>query len=610
MQLQNEKLQTLQINEEALGEGAEGIIYEVIAPEKYLGYVVKVYKDKAQAQNIQEKIKYLIQNKPNIKDPEAIIFPEEMVYNYGSFAGFLMKKARGSYDLTTLCTLKPSSRLPRDWKEKYDRQTTHGMRNRRIVCFNIAATINELHRTRKFTFIDIKPENIKVGFDGKVSIVDTDSIAISDGFELLFPAEKFTQEYSPVEFKDLNLKADMIEETWDRFSISIIFYKILFGIHPYAGTCKGDYANLNSNEQKIMEGLFPHGKKKEHFDIVPEPHKKFKEAPRQIRKLFLNTFEEGLHLPTSRASAEDWCKVFKKAKPSYLEIFQQKVKKIFKRTPKTKKDKAEEQVIYQPASREKTDSGLIPAMIIFAIFTVLAVFILRQNETRRLQEMDEAYGMVQEMEATQFIKQSLIYDGHDAVERLYENVSWVRIGDKFRLINTEREYLTTLKYDWANDFKSGLSAVRINGKYGFVDKYGQEVIPIQYDYVTNFKGDIALARKDKVYYFINRQGVALKGYQEVGDFYQGIATFKKDGLWGYLNEQGDVIAPAKYDFAYPFMEGRAKVNYMGKYGYIDQKGKLVIPTKFDQAGAFRDGKTTASIGDQEFEIDIWGKIIE
>ncbi len=605
MQLQNEKLQNLQINEDALGEGAEGIIYEVIAPEKYMGYVVKIYKDKVQAQGIQEKIKYLIKNKPALKDTESIIFPEEMVYDHGSFAGFLMKKARGSYDLTTLCTLKPSSRLPRPWHEKYDRQTTHGMRNRRIMCYNIAATINELHRTRKFTFVDIKPENIKVDFDGKVSIVDTDSIAISDGFEMLFPAEKFTQEYSPIEFKDLNLKADLIEETWDRFSISIIFYKILFGIHPYAGTCKGDYANLNSNEQKIMEGLFPNGKKKEHFDIIPEPHKKFKEAPSRVRKLFLNTFEEGLHLPTRRASAEDWCKVFKEAKPSFFELFQHKIKTFFK---KIKKEKKTEQLVFQTHSEAPANSGLVPAMIIFALFTVIAVYVLRQNDARRLQEIEQAYGQVKQMEATQFVKQSLIYDGHDAVEELYENVSWVRVGDKFGLISIDREYLTALKYDWANDFKSGLSAVRLNGKYGFVDKYGKEVIPIQYDYVTNFKGDVALARKDRVYYFINRKGVALKGYQEVGDFYQGIATFKKDGLWGYLNERGDIIAEAQYDFAYPFMEGRAKVNYMGKYGYIDTKGNLVIPTKYDTGGAFRDGKTIVSIGEENFEIDYWGKI--
>jgi serine/threonine protein kinase len=608
MQLQNEKFQRLQINEEALGEGAEGTVYEVIAPEAYLGYVVKIYKNPKHAQQIQEKIQYLITNQPKLKEANSIIFPKEVVYDHGTFAGFLMKKAKGQYDLTTLCTLKPSSRIPQSWREKFDRQNSEGMRNRMAVCYNVAAAINELHRTRKFTFIDIKPENIKVSFDGKVSVVDIDSIAISDGFELLFPAEKFTQEYSPVEFKNLNLKADLIDETWDRFSISVIFYKILFGIHPYAGTCKGDYAALNSNEQKMIEGLFPNGKKKEHFDVIPEPHQKFKEAPRKIRNLFLNTFEEGLYLPTSRASAEDWCKVFKTAKPSFFERMNTKMKAFFKKEKETK-EQATTEIAYTQEKEPNPSAGLAPALIIFAFFAVIAFYLVKVNDARVLRELDASFGEVIEKEPTQFVQKIKLYEGHDAVEEVYEDVSWVRIKDKFALATLDREYLTELKYDWANDFESGLSAVRFNGKYGFVNRYGEEVIPLEYDYVTNFKGDVAIARKNKVYYFISRQGVVLKGYQEVGDFYQGIATFKKDGLWGYLNEQGDVIASAQFDYAYPFVEGRAKVNHIGKYGYIDSDGKMVIPAKYDNAGAFRHGKSTVSIGNDEFMIDIWGKII-
>ncbi len=604
MQLQNERFQEIIINPEALGEGAEGTIHEVLSPNNYLGYVVKVYKDPKRASLLEEKIKYLIQNKPQLKDKDAIIFPEEIIYNYGNFAGFLMKKAKGIYDLTTLCTLKPSSRLPRNWREKYDRQTPDGMRSRMRLCYNIAAAINQLHRTRKFTFIDIKPENIKVNFDATVSIVDIDSVAISDGFELLFPAEKFTQEYSPVEFKDLNLRADLIDETWDRFSISVIFYKILFGIHPYAGTCKGDYAALNSNEQKIMEGLFPNGTKKEHFEIIPEPHKNFHKAPKKIKKLFLNTFEHGLHLPARRASAEDWCKVFRTAKPSFFE----KVRNALTfntKTEKTKKEKIKPVPSYDAPT--SSTAGLIPALVIFLGFTILAVYLFKINEARKLRELDAMYGRVEEHRPTDFIKQIAIYEGHDAVEKLYDDITWVRTNNKFGLINTKRKYLTDIKYDWANDFHSDLAAVRLNGKHGFVDKTGKEVIPLQYDYVSNFRGDFAVAREGKNYYFINRKGIRLIGYQEVGDFHEGLATYKKNGRWGYLNEKGEVQVEAQYDYGYPFSGGRAKVNYYGKYGYLDKQGKLIIPTQFDDAGTFIDGKAKVRIGEDEFMIDEWGR---
>jgi hypothetical protein len=70
---------------------------------------------------------------------------------------------------------------------------------------------------------------------------------------------------------------------------------------------------------------------------------------------------------------------------------------------------------------------------------------------------------------------------------------------------------------------------------------------------------------------------------------------KRELPFGYMNRQGQVVVPFKYDDAQPFSEGRAAVaNYdelhQLKWGFIDTKGKLVVPMIYSNAPtAFSDG---------------------
>ncbi len=48
-------------------------------------------------------------------------------------------------------------------------------------------------------------------------------------------------------------------------------------------------------------------------------------------------------------------------------------------------------------------------------------------------------------------------------------------------------------------------------------------------------------------------------YEDAQEFSEGLAAVKKDGKWGYINEQGKVVVPFQYDVAYIFNEGYAVV---------------------------------------------------
>ncbi|MDX2303743.1 MAG: WG repeat-containing protein [Microscillaceae bacterium] len=617
LQLLNGKFQPIEIKSEALGIGAEGSVYEIIYPAHLAGYVVKIYRDIEKAPLKQEKIEYLIKHKPQLKEPLSVIFPEDIVYQTdGRFIGFIMKKALGEFDLTSLCTFGNSDRLPKEWHDKYNRNAPQGLKNRLKICYNIAAAVNQVHRGGKFTFVDLKPENIKISFDGRVSIVDIDSIAIANGKELIFPAERLTPEYSPAEFTETNLKKDVIDETWDRFSISVLFYKILFGIHPYAGTTKGNYAHLNSNEQKIIEGLFPQGQKSEHFEIIPEPHKKFKEAPYKVRKLFLNCFEEGQFLPSKRPSAADWCQVLVQAQPRNFYLNKLLNLHFSWKIPKINLEKLHREPMHFGTMNPKSTSGILPSLLIFIVLLGSSFGVVNLSGYYRAQKLiregDTRFG--KEVKSSSNDLRMSSYDHHpdkDYFDFPSEGISITLDNGRWGYLDVKtQEIILEAKYDWVYDFKEGRGRVRNQGLYGFVDRQGKFIVKPVFEDAYDFRNGRALVSQNGKYMFIDLEGNKLFELDgdKIYDFSEGLALLKKDGMYGYIDEKGILVIPAQFDMAYPFREGLAAIEINGKWGYINKKGQVAIALAWDNATSFSDGVATVTRFEREYDINTYGEI--
>lgn len=78
-------------------------------------------------------------------------------------------------------------------------------------------------------------------------------------------------------------------------------------------------------------------------------------------------------------------------------------------------------------------------------------------------------------------------------------------------------------------------------------------------------------------------------YDYRGTFCDEIAKITKNGKYGWINENGEVIIPCIYDFAFDFSEGMASVKKDDKYGYIDKSGNVIIGFCYDFGGMFNDG---------------------
>lgn len=124
---------------------------------------------------------------------------------------------------------------------------------------------------------------------------------------------------------------------------------------------------------------------------------------------------------------------------------------------------------------------------------------------------------------------------------------------------------------------SYMTQIERDGKWGYADSLGREVIPPIYDNLGHFFDELATAEKDGKCGFIDKTGrqvIPLK-YEQTEAFSEGLGMVKRDGKWGYVDTTGrEVIAP-KYDYVDFFEDGRAEVELDGQAFYIDKSGNRV-----------------------------------
>jgi len=300
------------VSEVPFASGGEGDLFDIVYPENYRNQVVKVYKPEKQTKERENKIEYLISNPPKVQVQDghhSIIWVNQSVYEGNKFVGFIMHKAKGE-KLEYLCHQKMPNNLGVIWR-KFDFQNPEAIAIRKKLCFNIAVAIFQIHTLGNYVLVDMKPENIMVQPNGLISIIDVDSVEVIQNNTVLFLAPVATPEFIPPEYyKGLKPEKDIIPETWDRFSLSVIFYRLLCGIHPFIGSCKPPFDKINEASGKIEHGLFPIGKNSDKFSVIPPPHNNVKKLDKSIQNLFISCFDDGHISPILRPSADDWCRVF------------------------------------------------------------------------------------------------------------------------------------------------------------------------------------------------------------------------------------------------------------------------------------------------------------
>jgi hypothetical protein len=191
-------------------------------------------------------------------------------------------------------------------------------------------------------------------------------------------------------------------------------------------------------------------------------------------------------------------------------------------------------------------------------------------------------------------------------------VGTIRMGDIGSIsqgfIDTRGRVVIQPKYGATKGFSEGLAAVQTGRKWGFVDAKGRMVIPADYDVVNSFAGGKALVRLGREWMLIDKSAkplVRFGPYEQFRPFSHGLAAVSKNRKWGFVDEQGRLAVPLKFDIVEPFNDeatlvylggyDREQRKMVGHYRAIDRKGRLITERKFDSAYNFSEGLAPVQI---------------
>lgn len=293
-------------------KGGEGELYKIVSPVYMKNKCVKLILQAKWTKERIQKIAYMIAHPPSnlCGDKYEICWPESLIYEGNRPIGFIMPLANSSaVELKKLCSETISYDIGTKWQTKFKRNYPQCLSIRLKICYNIARVIDLIHKTGNYVFLDLKPENILITLNGKIFIIDCDSLQVSDSKQVLFAGSALTVKYAPPESQSLSFIKDKIPITWDQFSIAVVFYEILFGIHPFTATYKAPYDKATSLGSKIAEELFVHGKKNKWLYACPPPHTEYQFLDAHLKQLFERALGRSIQL---RPTMFEWGQVILK----------------------------------------------------------------------------------------------------------------------------------------------------------------------------------------------------------------------------------------------------------------------------------------------------------
>lgn len=154
-------------------------------------------------------------------------------------------------------------------------------------------------------------------------------------------------------------------------------------------------------------------------------------------------------------------------------------------------------------------------------------------------------------------------------------------------------------------FNPEIFVAKKNGKWGYINRYGKNIIPFIYDDVTYFESQSNLALVSKGNYpnskygFIDKKGniiIPLK-YSNAIFFINGFAWVNENGISYYIDKNGkSFFKNFKFDYDYNgFHDNRSAFKLNNKFGFIDTNGEIIIPPKYDEIRNFNDGEKICQV---------------
>ncbi len=167
----------------------------------------------------------------------------------------------------------------------------------------------------------------------------------------------------------------------------------------------------------------------------------------------------------------------------------------------------------------------------------------------------------------------------------------------FMHIGQDGKPLSEDKYTYLGEFKDGSAVFKVGQAWGLVSDKGKVLVPARYEALTHGTGNSYWIRDKGAWFLLDRdKGERLnnEGFRIIGEFTDGITWVEKLTadesivMRAYMNQEGTLLTPW-YENARNFSEGLAGFKKNGKWGFLNTEGKEMIQPSFAYAGDFSDG---------------------
>ena len=162
-------------------------------------------------------------------------------------------------------------------------------------------------------------------------------------------------------------------------------------------------------------------------------------------------------------------------------------------------------------------------------------------------------------EIVPFVYSGISYDNSGAgglkvtCGETHEDEQGTRYQTKYGFLGfTEEDYFEEISpvYDFMFFFEGDRAVVEVQGKYGIIRRDGSLEYPIEYDSIRLYEnGSLALWTGDTVELIDSDGNVIHSGEYRYITQYGSCYEVNKDGKYGFLNEQGEQLVPAVYDYS-------------------------------------------------------------
>ena len=192
---------------------------------------------------------------------------------------------------------------------------------------------------------------------------------------------------------------------------------------------------------------------------------------------------------------------------------------------------------------------------------------------------------------------------------------------KWGLFNKKTgERVIELLFDDVSYFDNGLTGVKKDEKWGLIDTSGMLVFEPQFDDVRFVSNGyylressfvcIVVEKDGKIGFIINKDGQWIlepPKFDRMQDFLEGLAAVKRDGKWGFIDKNAQLIIGLEFDDVGCFYGNFAKAKKEDKWGFIDRTGQWVIKPQFDELGDILGNSAPARRGGKWGFIDQTGR---